>query len=309
MKIAILGSGAVGCLFAAHLARDRRNEIWLLGRDPGRAKDLSRRGITVVGHSRMRIPGRRINVTVDARRAGLCDAVLVCVKAYDTAGAARQVLPCVGAGTLVVTFQNGYGNVGAIRRILPRRSFSNVIGGITSHGVTLLGVGKVRHAGAGETVMGFDGRSPASPVRALARLLTRSGIRTSLYRGTDSLIWSKVVINSGINPLAALLGVPNGGLVKNAWLKRLLCAIVAESARVVRASGVRLRYANPCARAVAVCNMTAVNINSMLEDMRRRRRTEVEAINGAIVREGRRRGIPAPLNRACMSLVITLEKR
>lgn len=306
-RIAVVGPGAMGCLFAARLARGEENEVWLLDRTPREARLLDRRGIRISGLSRMTLPADRTRVVADARRIGVCDVVLVMVKSYDTGAAAAKARACVGPGTLVVTLQNGFGNVEAIRGALPRRFSRNVAGGTTAHGATLVGPGWVRHAGRGETMIGFDTAEQERKVRAFAQRLTAAGIETGVRKGIEALIWAKVVLNSGINPLAAILRVPNGELVRNAWARKMMCAVVEESERVMRASGVRLPFADPCRKAVEVCNMTAVNVNSMLQDILVRRRTEVDAMNGAIVRQAGRIRMRAPLNVACWRIVRSIE--
>ena len=310
MKIGIVGPGALGCFYAVRLAKDRDNEVFLIDKDPKRARGLDRRGIRISGLTNMTAPAASVKVVSDARRAGICDVVLVLVKAYDTTAAARRARPCVGPDTVVVTLQNGFGNIAEIRKALPRKFAGNVTGGITSNGVTLLGLGWVRHAGKGYTIIGFDpdrtGRQKRK-VRELAAALNAAGIRTSVKRGTDNLIWSKVVLNSAINPLAALLRVPNGALVKLGWARRTICAIAEESAKVVRSSGRRLTFPSPRRKVVEVCNLTEVNINSMLQDILAGKKTEVDAINGAIVRRAERLGMRAPLNVACWRIVRSIE--
>jgi 2-dehydropantoate 2-reductase len=298
MRIAIVGPGAMGCLFAAHLARDRGNEVRLLDHNPRRARYLARQGLSVSGLTAIRVPRGRVAAACRALGSAPADAVIVLVKAYDTPAAARRARPCVGKDTLVVTLQNGLGNLEAIRRALGARLARNAVEGVTAQGATLLGWGRTRHAGRGETVLGAPSGRLAGQARRLAAALTAAGLPARVVRDARTRVWSKLVVNSAINPLGALLGVRNGDLVRHQGVKRLLCAVADESARVARRAGARVARRGLRARVVRICKATGGNFNSMLQDLRAGNRTEVDQINGAIVSTGARLGAPAPLNAA-----------
>jgi 2-dehydropantoate 2-reductase len=298
VKIGIVGPGALGCLFAGMLSRTRGNEVWLLDYRPERARLLRSRGLTVTGLTRIRVPPSRLNVTAHPRRAGIMDLLIVLVKSFATADAIRKVGPCLRGGPLLATFQNGLNNEGAIRKALGRRMIKGVLCGTTAHGATLLGPGRIRHAGRGDTFIGADSPAERRTALMLRGILNRAGLRAQVVGGKARLLWSKVVINSAMNPLGTVLGVPNGELIEEERARRLLRATAEESAKVARAAGMRLLFADPGRKVEEVCAATSANYNSMLQDFSAGRRTEIGEINGAVVREARKLGISAPLNEA-----------
>jgi len=204
--------------------------------------------------------------------------------------------------TLVVTLQNGVGN----REILAEALGAERVGqGVTALGATLLGPGRVRHAGQGATVFG------AAPDRAgmgaLAELFRACGLPAELTDDLDALVWGKLVVNAGINALTALLRVPNGALADIPAARELLAEAVAEVVAVAAARGTPLPYANPLEHVLGIARATGANRSSMLQDAMRGSPTEIATINGAVVREGQRLGVPTPVNRLLTALVQALD--
>ena len=144
-------------------------------------------------------------------------------------------------------------------------------------------------------------------VAALAALLRQAGFTTHLVEHVDSLVWGKLAVNAGINPLTALLNVPNGYLAQDPRARRIMMAAAAETAAVAAAQGIPLPYASAPQRALAVAQATAANHSSMLQDVRQGRPTEIEAICGAIARVGQQWSVPTPVNTALWRLVKALE--
>jgi 2-dehydropantoate 2-reductase len=204
--------------------------------------------------------------------------------------------------TLVVTLQNGLGN----RETLAAELGEGRVGqGVTMLGATLLGPGRVRHAGQGPTIFG------AAPDRggaaALAGLFAACGLPAELTDDLEALVWGKLMVNAGINALSALLRVPNGALAAIPQARALAERAAGEAAAVAAARGVRLPYADPAAHALGVAQATGANRSSMLQDVLRGSPTEVDAINGAVAREGRRLGVPTPVNALLTELVAALD--
>src|SRR3989338_2671687 len=152
MKVAIVGPGAMGCLFGAFLAK-AKEEVWLVDKNEGRADKIRESGIVVEGMSDIKI---KINVTSEAKEIGVADLIIICVKSYDTDSAVKAVKEIIGNETAVLTLQNGIGNIQVISELVGQ---DKVIGGITSQGANVVGPGHIRHAGRGETIIGrIDGR-------------------------------------------------------------------------------------------------------------------------------------------------------
>lgn len=298
MRFLVVGPGAMGLLFSGRLKR-AGFDVTLLDYKEQRAKVLNKKGISVKGISgdlSVRIPVKTKGPFKDV------DFALICVKAYSTkivASALREWLP---DKTILVTLQNGIGNMETLIDIF---GTDRVLGGVTSEGATLMESGTVRHAGTGETIIGPDS-GEKSKARILADSLKKAGFSVSTHENLQGLIWGKLIINVGINPFSAILRVKNGYLPQ--LVKDLMEDAVNEAVSVSLAKGISLPYEMPFEKVLEVCRRTSGNIASMLQDVLKKRRTEIEYINGAIVREGKRYGISTPINNALTSLVLALEK-
>ncbi len=302
MKILIVGPGAMGCLFTALLV-EAKQEVCLLDKSPERADRIGRTGIRVEG-----IGGTRtvpVSTTADPNDAREVDLVFVWVKAYDTASAVSTVDPVLTRRTPVVTLQNGLGNVEAIARYAdPDR----IVGGTTAHGATLLDVGSIRHAGKGNTAIGKVSGGRDSDLEDVASLLCGAGLDTEVCEDVEGTIWSKLVVNAAINPLTAITGLRNGQLLESGETRRLLDLASDESAWIASRCGVTLAYPDPRESARDVCRTTAQNRSSMLQDILRGRRTEIDSINGALVGKAEELGIQAPVNETLTCLVRSIER-
>jgi len=302
MKIAVIGPGAIGCLFGALLSK-AGNEVWLVDRHPQRARMLNRRGLLVSGASgEFRAA---VRATADPQEVGPAELVMVAVKSFDTAEAAAAAKPSVGPGTTVLTLQNGLGNVEVLQETL---GAERVIAGVTSHGATMTAPGQVRHAGDGPTVIGECTGALSERVLAVQETFSQAGIETEATADLASALWGKLVVNVGLNAVGALAQVRNGGIVESASLRQVMGAAVREAVQVAAARGIALPQSDMAAHAEGICRHTADNLNSMLQDLLRKRRTEVEAINGAVVREGAQVGVPTPVNQALLWLVKGIEE-
>lgn len=301
MKIAIIGPGAIGCLLAGFLSK-HKGCVWLMDKNPQRAKEISEQGIRIEG-----ISGNwqeKVAITTDPKEIGPCDLIIVAVKSYGTKDAVSNIKPLLGDNTLVLTLQNGLGNVEIISEVVGQE---RVLGGITNHGATLLGVGWVRHAGKGETVIGrLDGKIPVE-LRSLRELFNKAGIETRISKDIKAFLWSKLIINVGINALTAITHLKNGKLIGFESSRKILEDAVNEAIRVAKKKRIKLIYDDPLSKVEAVSEATANNISSMLQDILKKRRTEIDFINGAIVRHAQGIGIPVPVNAVLTNLVKTIE--
>ena len=297
-RILIVGTGALATLFAWRLAR-AGCDVTLLGSWAAGLKALRTEGARLVN-----APGKEQAVRVRvAENAEACQGIphaLVLVKAWQTAQAAHQLARCLPSNGLALTLQNGLGNYEILAEVL---GADRVALGTTTAGATLLGPGLVKPAGNGSISIqahGSLGRLPA--------MLESAGF--SMHPGADAqaLLWGKLVVNSAINPLTALLQVPNGELLQRPTAKALMRALAEETAAIAGAHHVRLGMEDPAAFVENVAHETAGNYSSMLQDIRRGAPTEIDAISGAIVRTAQQHGLKAPLNEACWNLVSALTR-
>jgi 2-dehydropantoate 2-reductase len=228
------------------------------------------------------------------------DFTLVLVKAYQTPAVAPFACQAASRGRLA-TLQNGLGNREALEACAgPGR----VIVGTTTAGATLLGPARVR----GHVVEAQLGATDDGAAAALARVFDAAGLPARVVPDIERVLWAKLLVNCAVNPLSALHDVPNGALlVRPEWREQMGDA-AREAARVAAALGIALD-GDPAAHAIAVARATAGNVSSMLQDLRRGTRTEIDAICGAVVEHGRRQGVPTPVNESLWRAVRAREGR
>jgi 2-dehydropantoate 2-reductase len=179
--------------------------------------------------------------------------------------------------------------------------------GITAQGATIPVPGQVRHAGQGPTYLArLPGRERL--LSQLSDLFNQAGLETTLVDQADSLVWGKLAINAGINPLTALLEIPNGALAEDNTLRQIVAAAANEVAAVAAARGIEFPFADAAGRTIEVARATAKNRSSMLQDISRGAPTEIEAISGAVVRYGRQVGVPTPVNEFLWRAIKNKEK-
>lgn len=295
MRIGILGTGAMGSLFAAKLAPHA--DIIVLG--------TWEQGVAAIQHSGILLQERggsqtiRVPATTDPAQVAPVDLALIAVKSHQTERASAWANQILKADGIALTLQNGLGNldilaaaVGAARATM----------GVTMQGATLLGPGHVRHGGNGLTTLTALPSNRAA-VEETAALFNRAGIETHIAENVASLMWGKLVVNSAINALTAIYRVPNGWLVEHGETRALMSAAAQETADVAAALGIDLPYADPVARALQVAVETADNHSSTLQDIVRGTPTELERINGAVIQEGKRLGVPTPINEKLMRVL------
>jgi 2-dehydropantoate 2-reductase len=301
VKTVIIGAGAMGSLFGGLLTLSRE-EVWLVDTWKDHIDALRSKGISI--EERGEIQTVRVNATTDVTSVGKADLVLFFVKTYHTEKAASDAPVLKKDDTVFLTLQNGLENEEAICKRVDRK---NVMLGVTNHGATLLGPGHIRHAGWGKTYIGeLDGKVTAR-VTQIAQLFTRAGIETEVSSNIQSLVWNKLFINVGINAVAALTGLRNGQLLDHPETLRLMYALVSEAVEVARKKGIPIE-GNPIETVKAVAEATRENRCSMGQDIDNRRKTEIDAINGAVVREAERLGIPVPYNQMITDLIKVIEK-
>ena len=291
MKLAVLGPGALGCLLAA-LFREAGAEVSLVDYRPERVARLRLRGIQIQTLDGVQ---RIIEVPIGlALEVGPCDLTIVAVKAYQTETAARELPELMSQGGMALTLQNGLGNLEAIARTVGTR---RLLAGVGLLGVTRQDEGRIIYAGRGVIYIGAPAGSQVSPleVAAVADLFRGAGLECQPREDIEAALWEKLVINVGINPLTALLRVPNGALLQlpEAW--EVAVAAAAETQTVAQASGINLS-GDPVARLRQVCANTAANRSSMLQDILAGRPTEIEALNAQVANRGRALGLPTPVN-------------
>lgn len=294
----------MGLFFAARLL-EAGQEVWLLDYRPERAGYLSRHGLELLP-----LAGQKrhypLQVVDSAAAIGPCDLVLMQVKAHQTETAAGQLPALLKGGGIALTLQNGIGNLEKMAAAVgPER----LLAGVTMLGVTRLDERRIRHAGQGPMVIGIPpgSRVSSQEAAAIAHVFRQAGLDCQIAEEILGVLWQKLLINVGINPVTALTRLPNGQLpaVPGAW--RVVAAAVGEASEVALALNLTLPP-DPVDRVRQVCQATAANRSSMLQDILAGRPTEIDAINGQIVCLGQALGFPTPVNAALTDLVKALEQ-
>jgi 2-dehydropantoate 2-reductase len=301
MKIIVVGAGAMGSLFGALLA-ESGNEVRLLDVWKEHVEAVNDRGLSVERESETR--SVFVRAGTDPAEAGKADLVIVFVKSSETAKAAETARAVLYKDGWVLTLQNGMGNADAIARIVPA---SRVLAGTTSHGATMLEPGKIRHAGAGPTVIGTWTGEDSTGAQKTAECFNRAGIETAVADDVRKLVWNKLLVNVGINAITGLTGIRNGELLDQESTRWISQAAVEEAMAVARRLGVQIRD-DAVSHVFRIAEATGANRSSMGQDVDHKRRTEIEAINGYVVREGEKLGLPMPVNRTLTGLMETLQE-
>jgi 2-dehydropantoate 2-reductase len=301
MKTAIIGPGAMGGLFGSLLTRAGK-EVWLVGNRQEQVDRICSVGLTLEEKGKTQIVP--MNATPDVTSVGKADLVIFFVKTYDIEEAVSDALVLEKEDTIFLTLQNGLGNEDAIcKKVNPKK----VMLGITGHGATLLEPGHIRHAGWGKTFIGERDHRITDRALRIAQMFCEAGIETEVSTNIHDQVWGKLIVNVGINALTALTGFKNGQLLDYPETVRLMQKLVSEAGEVARRKGVQVEE-DPIEKVKKVAEATRENRSSMGQDFDHRQKTEIDAINGAVLREGQLLGIPVPFNQAVTDLVKAIEK-
>ena len=300
MKVAIIGAGAMGSLFGALMA-EAGTDVWLHDVRAEQVQAIQQRGLIVEADGKTRtVP---IRATADPEQIGTADLTILFVKSMHTRTAAETAGRVAGRQGAVLTLQNGIGNAEIIAE---RVGDQRTLAGTTAHGATALEPGRIRHAGTGPTRIGPWADFNAGRLREFAETLNRSAIPTEITADVQSALWGKLLVNVGINAITALTGIKNGQILDLEATRALSRAAVAEAMAVARARKIDVPDSS-AAHVLKVAEATGPNRSSMGQDVDHRRQTEIGAINGAVVKEGRRLGIETPVNRTLTALIETLQ--
>ncbi len=300
MRILVFGAGAMGSFLAGVLSQ--KHEVTLFGRGE-KIEVVRKKGIKISGKTEL---VTKIKTALNPKEIKGKEYYLIvlAVKSYDTSSA-LEVIKEIESTATMLSLQNGLDNEIRIAEAIGKE---RTLGGVTSHGVTFVEPGHVQHAGTGETIIGeLDGKE-TERVRKICQALTSVGIETRISKNIHSEIWTKGIVNAGINPLTALTRLHNGYLLKIPWLTRLLENTCQESITVAKKAGIDLQGCDIIEKTKNVARLTSENKSSMLQDIERGRRTEIDSINGRIVEVGNKHRVETPINSALVALVKGIEE-
>jgi 2-dehydropantoate 2-reductase len=307
MQIVVIGSGAMGGLFGARLSAVGHDvvlyDIW-----EEHVAAIQKRGLIIEGadSTPIRYQVQATSKPPPALRGA--DLLLVQVKAYDTLKALRPLEPRINPESMILSLQNGLGNLEAMRQALP--DHSRILIGTTAQGAGIIAPGRIRHAGPGPTVIGDPdvARTPGLNLTPVRDAFRQAGLETEISDRILQKVWLKLAANVSINPLTAMTGLQNGKLLDDPALLELADAAVAETIAVMRATGLDAPEQDYRGFARQVMRDTASAYSSMLNDIRHGRRTEIDSICGAVAAIGSELGVATPVNRWLTALVKSREQ-
>ena len=307
MKICILGAGGMGSLYGAHLSTVPGNEVWLVDVFKAHVDKINSDGLCVECDGKDTYY-KNVKAVTDSSEIGVCDLVVIFVKGTATRAAIEANKNLIGEETMALTVQNGLGNAEVIGSII---GYDNVACGTTEQGARMLEPGKIldMNKGKGKTVIGDVHGKVTPKIEKVGEALKAAGFETYVSEDVSGLIWDKLIVNVGINGCSAAMNLTNDENWTIPEANAIHVAAVNEAIAVARAKGVKLSYEDPLAHVKEVCGFTVGNQCSMLLDVLNNRPTEIDLINGAVVREGKKVGVPTPVNEVIVNIVKVKERK
>jgi 2-dehydropantoate 2-reductase len=304
MKIGIVGSGAMGSVYGALLAA-AGNELWLFDRWREHVLAMRAKGLRCTGASGDRTV--EVNSTMEAAEAGPCELVIVATKVMDIEAGVGAAKPMIGPETLVLTIQNGLGNVERIQRVLsPENLLFGIAGGF---GAEMVGPGHVHHNGM-EAINLAELQGGITPrLERVAEVWREAGFKVQTFEDLWPVVWSKLIANVAFSAVCAATGMRVGQARANEWAWAIARACIEEAAAVAAAKGIRLAYDDPVAWVSDFAGKIPNARPSMYQDLLAGRRSEIDSIQGGVVAEGARLGVPTPTCAFMVQLIKALEAK
>jgi 2-dehydropantoate 2-reductase len=296
LKVAVMGAGAVGCYYGGMLAR-AGHDVTLVAR-PQHVEAIRRDGLRM--ETKSFDEQVRLSAVTDPREAAGADLVLFCVKSMDTEAAGRQLAPFLRPDTLVLCLQNGVDNADRLRTVLPEHAVAAAVVYVATE---MAGPGHLKHHGRGELVI-----EPAAGSERAAQALAAAGVPTDISTNERGALWMKLILNCAYNAVSAIAQKPYGENVQGVGIREVMRDVVDECLAVAQADGVQVPGDAHAATRKLVESMPA-QYSSTAQDVARGKPTEIDFLNGYVVRRGEALGIATPANRVLWALVKLIEKK
>ncbi|RZJ20019.1 MAG: 2-dehydropantoate 2-reductase [Haliea sp.] len=294
LQVAVMGAGAVGCYYGGMLAR-AGHIVTLIAR-PQHVQAVLRDGLRM--ETRSFDEQVWVAASTDAAAVRGADLVLFCVKSTDTEATGAQLLPHLDPTTLVLCLQNGVDNADRLRSVLPP---AQVAAAVVYVGCEMAGPGHLKHHGRGELVI-----EPSPTSERVAQALAGAGVPTEISDNVRGALWAKLVLNCAHNALSAITQLPYGETAKGPGVPQLMRDVVQECLAVARADGVTVP-GDPQAAVLKIIETMPGQFSSTAQDLARGKRSEIDYLNGLVVRRGEALGVATPANRVLWSLVKLIE--
>ena len=300
MKIAVLGAGAMGCLYGCYLSK--KHDVLLVDTYAPQVEAINAKGVTIT-----EMDGTDHHYAMKAALSGTCsepaDLLVVFVKSTATYAAIEANQGLIGPGTLVMTLQNGAGNDRDIAHFVPKE---NIVIGTSKHNSVGAGPAACRHTGSGETTLGTMVKD-SDKDRKVAAILEDCGFEVTVSDDIQRIIWSKLFVNMSINTLSALLECRIGYMIENKYAWDFARRIIYEGVMVAEADGTYFDRREALESVRKVCEAVPNGYASMYQDRKNRRKTEIDKINGAVVEQAKLYGVPTPYNSLVVDLIHAVE--
>jgi len=295
MKIAVMGAGAVGCYYGGMLAR-AGHEVVLIGR-PQHVQAVQRDGLWLDTRSfQAHVP---MQASTDPGAVHGAELVLFCVKSADTEITGRDMAPFLGTDTLVLSLQNGVDNAERLQAVLPQ----TVLPAVVYVATEMAGPGHVRHHGRGELVIGPSPRSAA-----VAAAFSAAAVPTQVSDNVAGALWAKLVMNCAYNALSAVHQMPYGELMNTPGVLAVMRDVVQECLAVAQAKGVAIP-GDVWEAAQQIARTMPTQLSSTAQDLARGKPSEIDYLNGYVLRQGEALGLPVPVNRVLHTMVKLQESK
>ncbi|RZL92101.1 MAG: 2-dehydropantoate 2-reductase [Variovorax sp.] len=295
MKIGVMGAGAVGCYYGGMLARAGHSVV-LIGR-PQHVEAIRRDGLLLDTQSFNEHVPMEASTEVSAVQGA--ELVLFCVKSTDTESAAGQMRPHLMPGALVLTLQNGVDNADRLQAVLEQQVAATVVYVATE----MAGPGHVKHHGRGELVI-----APSARSQEVAAMFAAAGVPVQVSDNVVGALWAKLILNCAYNALSAITQLPYGRVVQGEGVEAVMRDVVRECEAVAKACGVTVP-GDMWAAVERIVQTMPAQFSSTAQDLARGKRSEIDHLNGHVLRKGEALGIPTPVNRVLHTLVKLLEGR
>ncbi|HEX2333791.1 MAG TPA: 2-dehydropantoate 2-reductase [Burkholderiales bacterium] len=295
MKIAVMGAGAVGCYYGGMLAR-AGHEVTLIGRAQ-HVKAVQQAGLQLETKEFQEHVAMHASTTADGVRGA--QLVLFCVKSIDTENAGADMAPHLDAGALVLSLQNGVDNAVRLQRLVRAR----VAPAVVYVASEMAGAGHVRHHGRGELVV-----PPEVAADELKAAFAAAGVPLETSDNVAGALWAKLILNCVYNAMSAITQLPYGRLIEGEGVKSVMRDVMDECLTVARAAGVAVP-GDPWEAVLRIARTMPTQYSSTAQDLARGKKSEIDHLNGFVLRQGEALGVPTPVNRALHALVKLMESR
>jgi len=293
MKTGIIGAGAMGSIFSFFF--NKANLDFNIYDHTKQSVDILKSGLNVVVDGKSELIN--INISNNTDILNDCDIIFLFVKSYSTEEAMRDVITALSKNSIIVTLQNGIGNMEIISEFIPD---DRIVYGSTSIGATKINPNTIKLGGFGDNIIGGNN---IDSVNSVENILKLANLNVIISDKPNETIWKKVIVNAGINPLGAIFSIPNGKIIENKHSLKIQEEIVRESVKIASKMDINMNPDEMVKLTRDVCKKTSANLCSMLQDVNAKRKTEIDSINGTIIKYGKEKSIAAPYNEVIYHII------